>query len=103
MSEPSKSNSSESQVEKCPKCGGEMKSGKVASYRDVRILKQGDLQGDAVYAFYCRDCGFIELYKEPSTKEPWRWPKEQQTPSGGVPQQPEKEQPSSETKKRLVR
>lgn len=95
MSEPGESNSSESHVEKCPKCGGEMKSGSVTA--SFRILKSGDLQGDKLSAFYCRDCGFIELYKEPSTKEPWRWPEKQQAPLA------EREQPSPETKKKLVK
>jgi len=101
MSEQSENNSSESQAEICPKCGGEMKSGSVTA--SFRVLKPGDLQGDKLYAFYCRDCGFIELYKEPSTKEPWRWTKEQQAPLTKEPQQPEKEPPSPETRKRLVR
>ena len=89
----------EKEVGKCPKCGGEMKSGSVSPSGGFRILKLGDLQGDKAYALYCRDCGFIELYKEPSTKEPWRWPKRF---SKKESQQPEKEQPS-EAKKRLVR
>ena len=89
-----------SEAKKCPKCSGEMKSGRAPNFR---IMKEGDLQGDAVRAFYCRDCGFVEFYKEPSTKEPWRWRKEQQAPSMKETQQPEKEQPSPETKKRLVR
>lgn len=103
MTELSENHSSKSQIEKCPKCGGEMKSGSVSTSGGFRILKSGNLQGDKAYAFYCRDCGFIELYKEPSTKEPWRLRKEQQAPSMKEPQQPEKEQPSPETKKRLVR
>jgi len=101
--ETSKNQSSESQFEKCPKCGGEMNYGSISPSGGFRILKHGDLQGDKVYAFYCRDCGFIELYKERSTKEPWRWPKKQQAPSTKKPQKPEKEQPYPETRKRLVR
>jgi len=100
MSEPSENHSIERQFEKCPKCGGEMKSGDV--HAELRIRKQGDMYGDKIYALYCRDCGFIELYKEPSAKEPWRWP-EEQAPLTAEPQHPEKEQPSPETKKRLVR
>jgi len=94
----SENHSIERQFEKCPKCGGEMHSGSVST--SFRILKPGDLQGDKVYTYYCKDCGFIELYKEPSTKEPWRWQKRLSTKE---PQQPKKEQPSVETKKRLVR
>lgn len=55
------------EVMNCPKCGGEMKSGSVT--RDFRILKEGDLYGDGARVFYCSDCGFVEFYKEPSTKE----------------------------------
>jgi predicted nucleic-acid-binding Zn-ribbon protein len=93
-----------SEVKKCPKCGGEMKSGEISGGGyGFRIRKEGDLSGDMINSFYCRDCGFVELYKEPSTKEPWRWPKEQQEISKVEPQQPEKEQPLPEAKKKLVR
>jgi len=88
-------------VKKCPKCSGEMVSGEVT--RDVRIRKQGDLVGDNMHAFFCRKCGFIELYKEPSTKEPWRWPEQQEAPLEET-QQPKEERPSAETpRKKLIR
>jgi len=92
---------SEREVRKC-KCGGEMIAGTVT--RDVRIAKQGDLIGDNINAFYCRNCGFIELYKQPSSKEPWRLPKQQET-LPEEPQQPtEKTLPQTETpRKKLVR
>jgi hypothetical protein len=62
--------------------------------------------GDGVEAFYCQDCGFIELYKEPSTKEPKRWSK--QVSEEEQPQQPasaeEQRKPRErEMDKRLVR
>jgi YgiT-type zinc finger domain-containing protein len=93
---------SEKEVSKCPKCGGEMISGEVT--RDVRILKHGDLVGDNIYALYCRNCGFLELYKKPSTLEPWRLPKPQET-LPEEPQQPkEKTTPPTETpRKKLIR
>ena len=92
------------QVGKCPKCGGEMKSGRPS--QDFRILKEGDLMGDGVEAFYCQDCGFIELYKEASTKEPKRW--SEQVSEEERPQQPASaEEPRKprerEMDKRLVR
>jgi YgiT-type zinc finger domain-containing protein len=95
---------SQKQVGKCPKCGGEMKAGRPS--QDFRILKEGDLMGDGVEAFYCQDCGFIELYKEPSTKEPKRWPKP--LPEPEQPQQPayveEPRKPRDrEVDKRLIR
>jgi len=37
------------EVEKCPKCSGEMEPGGV--YGDFRILKQGDSYGDKLYVF----------------------------------------------------
>jgi len=75
--------------------------------RDFRILKQGDLVGDRANAFYCMDCGFVELYKEPSTKEPRRLrapPQESEQPAlGGELQKPQEEEPKPRTDKRLVR
>jgi len=92
------------EVNKCPKCGGEMKSGMTSGY--FRILKQGDLTGDRANALYCSNCGFVELYKEPSTKEPRRWrtpPPLEQAPPSEEPQKPQEEEPKRRTDKRLVR
>jgi len=96
------------QVDKCPKCGGEMKSGRPS--QDFRILKEGDLVGDRAEAFYCQECGFVELYKEPSMKEPRRWPKplsEQEQPqqpaSTKEPQKPQEKETKREIDKRLIR
>ena len=96
------------QATKCPKCGGEMKPGSTSG--DFRILKSGDLVGDSTEAFYCQDCGFIELYKAPSTREPRRWvrprsePKQSQHPAAAEePQEPEEKDTKRETGRRLVR
>ena len=90
---------------KCPKCGGEMKSGTTSG--DFRILKQGDMVGDRANALYCSDCGFVELYKEPSTREPRRWstpPASAQIPPREELQEAEEEEESKRrTDKRLVR
>jgi YgiT-type zinc finger domain-containing protein len=83
-------------IKKCPKCSGEMVSGEVA--REVRILKEGDMVGDKVDAFFCRNCGFIEFYKEP-----WRLPRQQQSPTEELEESSEKPPPTSEQKRRLVR
>ena len=95
----------ESKVMKCPKCGGEMKSGGV--HGEFRILKEGDLMGDRARVFYCGDCGFVELYKEPSTKESRRWraraPELEQASASEEPQKPQEEEPKRRTDKRLVR
>jgi len=96
------------QVGKCPKCGGEMELGTASDY--FRILKPGDLRGDRADAFYCHDCGFVELYKEPSTRESRRRPgplSEQEQPqqplSTEEPQKPQEKEPKREIDKRLIR
>lgn len=97
----------ETRVYKCPKCGGEMKTGTTSG--DFRILKQGDLVGDRAYAYYCSYCGFVELYKEASSKEPRRWraqPQEvEQAPQRKEPQKPKPQDEEAEQRavKKLVR
>jgi len=90
---------------KCPKCGGAMEYGTTSG--DFRILKSGDLVGDRASAFYCLKCGYVELYKEASTKEPQRWrPRQEeleQAPQGEKPQKPQEEEPSQRPDKRLIR
>lgn len=103
-SEQSENHSTEDEFMRCPKCSGEMKTGGV--HGDFRILKQDDMYGDKMYVFYCRDCGFVELYKEPSSKEPWRWPNKQQMPSTEELQQQGREKPppkKTPKRRRLVR
>jgi len=60
-----------SEVMKCPKCGGEMKKGRglAGGYGIIRFVKMGDLRGDITSAFYCKNCGYIELYKEMKQKK----------------------------------
>lgn len=54
-----------SEANKCPKCDGNMIEGKVRTYAGVFSLKKpGDIAGDRIRAFYCEDCGYIELRKE---------------------------------------
>lgn len=54
-----------SKVKKCPKCGEEMEKGKyVAGYGATRLVKYGDLRGDKIIPFYCKNCGYIELYRK---------------------------------------
>ena len=54
-----------SEVKKCPKCGEEMEKGKDLKGYGMHILlrKSGDLLGDIIIPFYCKNCGFIELYR----------------------------------------
>ena len=61
-----------SEVKKCPKCGGEMEKGtRITGYLTIaiRFTKWGDLKGDMIIPFYCKKCGYIELYKEMKEKE----------------------------------
>jgi ribosomal protein S27AE len=54
-----------SDTKKCPKCGGEMAEGALSSYPDrFRLLNPGDWHGDIIQVFYCKNCGYIEFYKE---------------------------------------
>ncbi len=83
-----------------------MNIGSVAG--NFRIIKEGDLVGDQTSVLYCRNCGYIELYKEASTREPWRLGAP--TPSSDSQESQEKEeprQPQEETprkaEKRLIR
>lgn len=56
---------SESEVKKCPKCDRQMEKAKrLVAYVRVTLAKKGDIFGDNVVPFYCKNCGYIELYKE---------------------------------------
>jgi len=65
---------SEKEVRKCPKCGGEMAPSEalvgygVWGFR-LKKLETGDMIGDKIYALYCRNCGYIEFYKEMKEKK----------------------------------
>lgn len=55
----------EDEIKTCPKCGGIMEKGRcLHSYGGVGFAKKGDLIGDKIIPYYCRACGYIELYKE---------------------------------------
>jgi predicted nucleic-acid-binding Zn-ribbon protein len=91
-----------SQAGKCPKCGGEMIQGETTNY--LRILKPGDLSGDLVAAFYCRECGFVEFYKKASSKELWRSQRQPEEQTKDPEKIPKEEEPSPETsRKRMIR
>jgi len=50
---------------KCHKCGGEMGSDrKLGLYTEVTLKKGDEYVGERINVFYCKNCGFIELYKE---------------------------------------
>jgi predicted nucleic-acid-binding Zn-ribbon protein len=60
----------ENKTIKCPECNGEMEKGDYLSgYGAVRPIKHGDIRGDKVIPFYCKNCGFIKLYKKMKKKK----------------------------------
>jgi len=87
----------------CPKCRGQMQRGYV--YGDFRIKKHGDVVGDRMDVLYCRECGFIEFYKEASTKEPWRRKREEKrvTTKTEKPEETPQEETKQRGRKRLIR
>jgi len=40
------------------------KAKRLVAYVRVTLAKKGDIFGDNVVPFYCKNCGYIELYKE---------------------------------------
>jgi len=59
-----------SRVKKCPKCGGEMIEGEfLKNIPKVTIVpKKGRKRYDRVVPTYCKNCGFLEIYKEMKEK-----------------------------------
>jgi predicted nucleic-acid-binding Zn-ribbon protein len=41
----------------------------LSSYGPARLVKYGDAWGDKVAPFYCKNCGYIELYNEKNLKK----------------------------------
>lgn len=56
----------ESEVKRCPKCGGEMEEGERFLFPFVIAAEE---LGDKTILFFCKNCGYIELYKEMKKKE----------------------------------
>ncbi|MEM2688838.1 MAG: zinc ribbon domain-containing protein [Candidatus Bathyarchaeia archaeon] len=53
------------EIKKCPKCGGLMERGsRLVAYAVVTFAKKGDIFGDEIIPYYCKSCGYIELYKK---------------------------------------
>ena len=59
-----------SEVKKCPKCGGGMIEGEfLKNLPKVRVSsEEGRRRFDRVIPFYCKKCGFVELYREMKEK-----------------------------------
>jgi len=55
-----------SEVKKCPKCSGEMVQGEFLKNlpKVIAIPKRGRRSFDRVIPIYCKNCGFMEIYKE---------------------------------------
>jgi predicted nucleic-acid-binding Zn-ribbon protein len=53
---------------KCPKCGSQLEKGSLGysgrTALPFTILKKGDFVGDKIIPFYCKNCGYIELFSE---------------------------------------
>jgi predicted Zn-ribbon and HTH transcriptional regulator len=55
-----------SEVKKCPKCNAEMVQGEfLKNLPKIAVFsKDGSRRFDRVIPTYCKNCGFIEIYKE---------------------------------------
>ncbi len=50
---------------KCPKCGNLLERGNsLGASEGIRMLKKNDILGDTIAPFYCKNCGYIELYNQ---------------------------------------
>jgi predicted nucleic-acid-binding Zn-ribbon protein len=47
---------------KCPRCGNGLEKGD--NLNPATMRKKGDLLGDSIVPFYCKNCGYIELYNQ---------------------------------------
>jgi len=56
----------------CPKCGSRMLSDKRLGSGAVEssLFVEGEFRGDDIKAYYCRRCGFIELYRRERKRLP---------------------------------
>jgi predicted nucleic-acid-binding Zn-ribbon protein len=64
-----------SEPKRCPRCNGKMEMGKDLNpvsmhyVSSLKFRKTDDWIGDKIIPFYCRKCGYIELYKEMTEKK----------------------------------
>jgi len=63
----------ESKIKKRLMCGGEMEEGRSliathAHFWEVLFSKKNDWYGDKIIPLYCKNCGYIELFKEMKRK-----------------------------------
>lgn len=58
-----------SEAKKCPKCEGEMVEGVGEIFGNIFACTRNPknleaLQGEKIQSYYCKNCGYIEFYKE---------------------------------------
>ena len=56
----------------CPKCGCKMLSDRElgSAAIPVSLIRENEFMGDDVKAYYCRRCGFMELYRVENRRLP---------------------------------
>ncbi len=64
----------ESEVKKCPKCNGEMIHGSKENLERNFACTRGEPNPEVpqvvkVQSYYCKNCGYIEFYRELKEKE----------------------------------
>jgi hypothetical protein len=45
-------------------CGEMLKDRRLVSYTEISLAKENQYGGDNINVFYCKNCGYIELYRE---------------------------------------
>jgi predicted nucleic-acid-binding Zn-ribbon protein len=57
----------------CPKCGSRMLSDKAlgTGATPVSLILENEWRGDDVKTYYCRRCGFMELYRVENKRLPY--------------------------------
>ena len=55
-----------SNPEKCSKCGGQLREDRHLQVlnSEVELVEKEAFLGDKLRAFYCEQCGYVELYRE---------------------------------------
>lgn len=56
----------------CPKCGSKMLADKNlgSGAIEASLIRENEFRGDDIKAYYCRKCGFIELYRRERKRLP---------------------------------
>jgi predicted nucleic-acid-binding Zn-ribbon protein len=64
---------SASEDKTCPKCGSRMLSDKTlgSGAIGVSLIRENEFRGDDVKTFYCRKCGYMELYRVENRRRPY--------------------------------